>query len=59
MSDIVPTLLELENELRSVTDWERLALQLGLEWYEVERIRKDEQVRSQATCTFIGVYKYE
>ena len=49
MSDIVPTLLELENELRSVTNWEGLALQLGLERYEVESIRKDEQVGSQAT----------
>ena len=33
MSDTVPTLLELENELRAVTDWEGLAVQLGLEWY--------------------------
>ena len=48
MSDVVPTLLELENELCSVTDWEGLALQLGLQWYEVESIRKDEQVGSQA-----------
>ena len=62
MSDVVPTLLELENELRSVADWEGLAVQLGLEWYEVESIRKDEQVGSQATytmgtwkCTYIGV----
>ena len=51
MSDVVPTLLELENELRSVTDWEGLAVQLGLEWYEVESIRKDEQVGSQAKYT--------
>ena len=51
MSDVVrvPTLLELDIELRSVTDWEELAVQLGLELYEVESIRKDEQVGSQAT----------
>ena len=55
MSDVVPTLLELENELRSVADWEALAVQLGLEWYEVESIRKDEQVGSQAKYS-IGIY---
>ena len=48
MSDVVsvPTLLELENELRSVVDWEGLAIRLGLEWYEVEIIKKNEEVGS-------------
>ena len=51
MSDVVsaPTLLEFENELRSVTDWKGLAIQLGLEWSEVESIQNEEQVGSQTT----------
>ena len=56
MSDVLPTLLELENELCSVTDWEGLAVQLGLQWYEVERIRKDEQVKYRRTPT-LWVYE--
>ena len=57
MSDVVPTLLELENELRSVVDWEGLALQLGVELHEVETIKKDEQVGSQVTYRYITSMK--
>ena len=58
MSDVVPTLRELGNELHSVTDWEVLAVQLGLEWHEVEIIKKDEQVGTQTSynaCTYHAI----
>ena len=47
MSAVAPTLYELVNELSSVTNWETLAINLGLEIHEVETIKKDVQV---CTC---------
>ena len=56
MSNVKPQLYELENELCSVTDWEGLAVHLGLKWYEVESIRKDEQVGSSAMDKVMRFY---
>ena len=41
---VVPTLYDLEKELCLVKNWQQLAICLGLEQYEVEAIKKDEQV---------------
>ena len=44
MSAAAPTHYDLVNELSSVTNWEMLAIYLGLEMDEVETIKKDIQV---------------
>ena len=44
MSAVVPTLDELDNELSSVTEWERLAIHLGLMKHEVDIIEQDYKV---------------